>query len=172
MLETLPCRSNVCFLGDERTRCAGLVLCRALSPQRERLVLFGTVLIWPGIPVSSHQKKSDDDKVPVHCCNQSLRQHLLDDMAVRRFSPKTLSNYLRDVGRFGTLPGLLPLYGNSRGCAPVQDCAERGWHADIDHECHRVGAEIFLSPDTRLPRLCTQAGSGGAAPQHTHETQH
>lgn len=37
-----------------------------------------------------------------------LRQRLLDDMAVRRFSRETQRNYLRDVGRFATFLGRSP----------------------------------------------------------------
>ncbi|BAK86154.1 transposase (plasmid) [Komagataeibacter medellinensis NBRC 3288] len=36
-----------------------------------------------------------------------LRQRLLDDMAVRRFSQGTQRNYLRDVGRFAMFLGRL-----------------------------------------------------------------
>jgi hypothetical protein len=31
-----------------------------------------------------------------------LRQRLIDDMNLRRFSPETQRNYLRDVGRFAS----------------------------------------------------------------------
>ncbi len=31
-----------------------------------------------------------------------IRQRLLDDMTMRRFSHETQRNYLRDVGRFAT----------------------------------------------------------------------
>ena len=34
-----------------------------------------------------------------------LRQRLIDDMNVRRFSPTTQRNYIRDVGRFATFLG-------------------------------------------------------------------
>ena len=34
-----------------------------------------------------------------------LRQRLIDDMTLRRFSPETQRNYLRDVGRFATSLG-------------------------------------------------------------------
>ncbi|PYD77745.1 hypothetical protein CFR80_17450 [Komagataeibacter oboediens] len=37
-----------------------------------------------------------------------LRQRLLDDMAVRRFSRETQRNDLRDVGRFATFLGRSP----------------------------------------------------------------
>src|SRR5471032_1365267 len=37
-----------------------------------------------------------------------LRQRLIDDMNVRRFSPETQRNYIRDVGRFATFLGRSP----------------------------------------------------------------
>ena len=37
-----------------------------------------------------------------------LRQRLIDDMNVRRFSPETQRNYIRDVGRFATFLRLSP----------------------------------------------------------------
>ena len=37
-----------------------------------------------------------------------LRQRMIDDMNVRRFSRETQRNYLRDVGRFATFLGRLP----------------------------------------------------------------
>ena len=37
-----------------------------------------------------------------------LRQRLIDDMNVRRFSPATQHNYIRDVGRFATFLGRSP----------------------------------------------------------------
>ena len=37
-----------------------------------------------------------------------LRQRLIDDMTMRRFSPETQRNYLRDVGRFATFLGRSP----------------------------------------------------------------
>ena len=37
-----------------------------------------------------------------------LRQRLIDDMNVRRFSPTTQRNYIRDVGRFATFLGRSP----------------------------------------------------------------
>ena len=37
-----------------------------------------------------------------------LRQRLIDDMSVRRFSPETKRNYVRDVGRFATFLGRSP----------------------------------------------------------------
>src|ERR1700729_1658428 len=37
-----------------------------------------------------------------------LRQRLIDDMTMRRFSPATQRNYIRDVGRFATFLGRSP----------------------------------------------------------------
>ena len=37
-----------------------------------------------------------------------LRQRLIDDMTLRRFSPETQRNYLRDVGQFATFLGRQP----------------------------------------------------------------
>ena len=37
-----------------------------------------------------------------------LRQRLIDDMTMHRFSNETQRNYLRDVGRFATWPGRSP----------------------------------------------------------------
>jgi site-specific recombinase XerD len=37
-----------------------------------------------------------------------LRQRLIDDMNMRRFSPETQRNYIRDVGRFATFLGRSP----------------------------------------------------------------
>jgi len=35
-----------------------------------------------------------------------LRQRLIDDMNMRRFSRETQRNYIRDVGRFATFSGV------------------------------------------------------------------
>jgi integrase/recombinase XerD len=37
-----------------------------------------------------------------------LRQRLIDDMNMRRFSRETQRNYIRDVGRFATFLGRSP----------------------------------------------------------------
>jgi integrase/recombinase XerD len=42
-----------------------------------------------------------NDLVPVSPISP-LRQRLIEDMTMRRFSPETQRNYLRDVGRFAT----------------------------------------------------------------------
>ena len=46
-----------------------------------------------------------DESIPATTISP-LRQRLIDDMTMRRFSPETQRNYIRDVGRFAstTLP--------------------------------------------------------------------
>jgi integrase/recombinase XerD len=46
-----------------------------------------------------------------------LRQRLIDDMTMRRFSRETQRNYLRDVGRFATWLGRSP--HSKRCCQPT-----------------------------------------------------
>jgi integrase/recombinase XerD len=48
-----------------------------------------------------------NDVVPIEPVSP-LRQRLIDDMIMRRFSPETQRNYLRDVGRFATWLGRSP----------------------------------------------------------------
>ncbi|EMD82383.1 hypothetical protein C725_2104 [Pacificimonas flava] len=48
-----------------------------------------------------------NDLVPVEPISP-LRQRLIEDMTMRRFSPETQRNYLRDVGRFATWLGRSP----------------------------------------------------------------
>ena len=46
-----------------------------------------------------------------------LRQRMIDDMNVRRFSRETQRNYIRDVGRFATFLGARPTQRRSMMCA-------------------------------------------------------
>ncbi|MCA0891413.1 tyrosine-type recombinase/integrase [Qipengyuania flava] len=48
-----------------------------------------------------------NDLVPIEPISP-LRQRLIEDMTMRRFSPETQRNYLRDVGRFATWLGRSP----------------------------------------------------------------
>ncbi len=50
-----------------------------------------------------------------------LRQRLIDDMEVRRFSRETQRNYIRDIGRFATF------LRRSPDTATAEDMASRGW---------------------------------------------
>ncbi|MGF6178822.1 integrase/recombinase XerD [Ensifer sp. 4252] len=72
-----------------------------------------------------------------------LRQRLIDDMNMRRFSRETQRNYLRDIGRLATFLGRSP----SRS----------------DDEQHRVGATVLLHPDPRSPGPGAQARPAGAS---------
>ena len=48
-----------------------------------------------------------------------LRQRLIDDMNMRRFSRETQRNYIRDVGRFATFLGARAQHGHGGGSAPL-----------------------------------------------------
>jgi integrase/recombinase XerD len=48
-----------------------------------------------------------DESIPATTISP-LRQRLIDDMTMRRFSPETQRNYIRDVGRFATFLGHRP----------------------------------------------------------------
>ena len=48
-----------------------------------------------------------NDLIPVIAASP-LRQRLIDDMTMRRFSRETQRNYIRDVGRFATFLGRSP----------------------------------------------------------------
>ena len=61
-----------------------------------------------------------------------LRQRLIDDMNMRRFSPETQRNYIRDVGRFATFVGRRPTRPRRRICA-----ASRSSSARLAFPCRR-----------------------------------
>ena len=61
-----------------------------------------------------------------------LRQRLIDDMTMRRFSRETQRNYIRDVGRLATF------LGRSPGTATADDCgASRSSSARPAFRCRR-----------------------------------
>ena len=62
-----------------------------------------------------------------------LRQRLIDDMNVRRFSHETKRNYIRDVGRLAT-SGTLARHSHGRGSASLPGRAARGWRSRADDE--------------------------------------
>jgi integrase/recombinase XerD len=68
-----------------------------------------------------------------------LRQRLIDDMNVRRFSRETQRNYIRDVGRFGTFLGRSPDTATADDVRRFQ-IEQR----DADHEQHRLGVAVLL----------------------------
>ena len=54
-----------------------------------------------------------------------LRQRLIDDMNMRRFSPETQRNYIRDVGRFATFLGRSPDRRRRKNCAASKSSSAR-----------------------------------------------
>lgn len=60
-----------------------------------------------------------------------LRQRLIDDMTMRKFSHKTQRNCLRDVGRFATWLGRSPIprpprmFAGSRSSSRMPACRAR-----------------------------------------------
>ena len=78
-----------------------------------------------------------------------LRQRLIDDMNMRRFSRETQRNYIRDVGRFATFLGRSPDTATADDVRRFQIEQSRCRHADADHEQHCVGVAVLLHPHDR-----------------------
>jgi len=57
---------------------------------------------------SFFNKEPDHAAPPSRHARQPLRQRLIDDMNMRRFSSETQRNYLRDIGRLATFLGRSP----------------------------------------------------------------
>ena len=83
----------------------------------------------------------------------SLRQRLIDDMNMRRFSPETQRNYIRDVRRFATFFGARARHGHGGESAPLPDRVARGWRSRADDEQHRLGAAVFFTHTLDRPDL-------------------
>ena len=73
-----------------------------------------------------------------------LRQRLIDDMTMRRFSPATQRNYIRDVGRFATFLGRSPDTATADEVRRFQIEQRDDRRADADHEQHRVRVALLL----------------------------
>lgn len=59
-----------------------------------------------------------NDLIPVIAASP-LRQRLIDDMTLRKFSHETQRNYLRDIGRFATWLRRAPHRPRDQGrCSP------------------------------------------------------
>ena len=72
-----------------------------------------------------------------------LRQRLIDDMEVRRFSRETQRNYIRDIGRFATFLRRSPDTATAEDVRRFQiEQLDAGVPVD---EQHRFGAAVFLS---------------------------
>ena len=54
-----------------------------------------------------------------------LRQRLIDDMTMRRFSQETQRNYIRDVGRFASFLGRPRIRRRPRICAVSRSTSAR-----------------------------------------------
>ena len=93
-----------------------------------------------------------------------LRQRLIDDMNMRRFSRETQRNYIRDVGRFATFLRRSPDTGEGRGDAPVE-LAQQGLagagHKDA-YASVQVGSPPGYSSSKSAPTLtiCSARGRG------------
>jgi hypothetical protein len=92
-----------------------------------------------------------------------LRQRLIDDMNVRRFSHETKRNYIRDVGRFATFFGAGARHRDGGGSTPLPGRSARGWRSRADDERHRFGAAVLLHAHARPARPRAQAGPGDAS---------
>jgi hypothetical protein len=84
-----------------------------------------------------------------------LRQRLIDDMNVRRFSRSTQHNYVRDVGRFATFLGRSPDTATPMTCASFRSTSARP--ACRRRPCEPIRAIATNSSDR------TPAGSGRGA---------
>jgi integrase/recombinase XerD len=89
-----------------------------------------------------------------------LRQRLIDDMNMRRFSRETQRNYIRDVGSLRCVSWARAQHGHGGGSAPLPDRSARGWRSRADDERYRLGAAVLLYAHARPARPRAQAGPG------------
>ena len=94
-----------------------------------------------------------------------LRQRLIDDMNMRRFSRETQRNYIRDVGRFATFLGRPPDTATADDLRRFQVEQRDAGVPGADHEQHRVGAAVLLHPHARSAGPGAQAGPAGPSAQ-------
>jgi hypothetical protein len=88
-----------------------------------------------------------------------LRQRLIDDMNIRRFSRETQHNYIRDVGRFATFLGLPPPVMTS-----LRSAENRNTHRPSS--AAREFIPQRLSYSSRRPKLFTNPGQRLGGAQH------
>jgi len=105
-----------------------------------------------------------NELIPIAPVNP-LRQRLIDDMDLRRFSRETQRNYIRDVGRFATFLGRPPGTATEEEVRGVLDRAAQQRCPGAEHEQHRVGAAVLLHPLARPTGPGAPAGPGGASSQ-------
>src|SRR3546814_2063489 len=82
-----------------------------------------------------------------------LRQRLIDDMTMRRFSKETQRNYLRDVGRFATWLGRSPPTASAEDARQFQiEQQQAGVPAPTMNNI--IGAvRVFFTQDRKSTRL-------------------
>src|SRR5260370_34683846 len=89
-----------------------------------------------------------------------LRQRLIDDMNVRRFSRETQRNYIRDVGRFAAFVGRPPDTATAEDLRRFQ-VEQREAGGPVPTMNNIVSAlRVFLPPNPRQPDLPRRAGPG------------
>jgi hypothetical protein len=83
-----------------------------------------------------------------------LRQRMIEDMAIRKFTAKTQHDYVQRVKDFATFLGSSPRTAESEDVRRFQLAShhEGGRHAD--HQRHRLGAAVLFHRDaqSRRPR--------------------
>jgi hypothetical protein len=94
-----------------------------------------------------------NDLIPIIAASP-LRQRLIDDMTMRRFSREAQRNYIRDVERFGMWLGAISPHCHGGGRSPVPDQAAGGGGSGANDEQHRGGAKVLLHPHARPARNC------------------
>ena len=82
-----------------------------------------------------------------------LRQRLIDDMTMRRFSRETQRNYIRDVGRFATFMGRSPGTATAEDLRRFQVEQREAGVPVPTMNGHRVGAAVLLHAHARPSRL-------------------
>jgi hypothetical protein len=81
-----------------------------------------------------------------------LRQRMIEDMNMRRFTRKTQFDYVRHVARFATYLGR-PRYCDGRRAPAIPGRTARGGHRDPDHEQHRFCAAFLFTHTIDRPDL-------------------
>jgi hypothetical protein len=74
-----------------------------------------------------------------------LRQRLIDDMEMRRFSPETKRNYIRDVGRFATFLGRSPDTATAEDLRRCRTAVNRGTRPNCAEHLHLIWDKIQQS---------------------------
>jgi len=95
-----------------------------------------------------------------------LRQRLIDDMTMRRFSKETQRNYLRDVGRFATW------LGRSPHTASAEDIpGARNGSTPTPSSTQTAAADETDSAQFRSPKTCQPPTADDPARPHVVKKQ-